>query len=93
MSTQVLDRPPVTDADGPLYTPPADPTTGLGGSRYHIGREWGGPGMFESDCPCHKAPCGLVDDPDEFCSEHGPVFAKTMRSRHHERDCPKSDFV
>lgn len=77
----------LTSPDGPLTPPPLINATKLGGSRYHVGRHWLGPGEFEASCPCHKAECGLVDDVDEFCSEHGPIFAKTMRTTHHERDC------
>lgn len=93
MSTKLLERPIVTNPDGPLFTPPDDPTVGFGGNRYHIGRSFLTAGPMEADCPCIKAPCGLVAELDEFCSEHGPVFAKTMRARHHERDCPLSEFA
>jgi len=85
-TTQLLERPAETDVSGPPVPPPLVDATKQGGARYHVGRSWDGPGPLEN-CPCHKAECGLVDDVDEFCTEHGPVFAQTMRARHHERDC------
>lgn len=57
----------------------------------HIGRRWVGH-QIEDDCPCGKAPCGLVDDKliDPDCVEHNPLNAKTIRQVHSEADCRTS---
>lgn len=54
----------------------------------HVGRSWNGT-RLEDDCPCGKAPCGLVDmalvSPE--CEQHGASF-RTMRQIHAPKDCP-----
>jgi hypothetical protein len=56
---------------------------------FHIGRSWFGTSR-ENDCPCGKAPCGLVDataiHPD--CDQHHIENARTMRQIHAAKDCP-----
>ena len=60
-------------------------------SEYHIGRSFVGT-RLEDDCPCPKAPCGLVimdglgGDPD--CPQHGLAASKTLRQIHRAEDCP-----
>lgn len=58
------------------------------GNDMHLGRSWGGSAL-EDDCPCLKAPCGLVlwSGIDRDCREHGEQFAKTMRQVHAEDNC------
>jgi len=57
--------------------------------RYHIGRSWKGT-KIEDDCPCPKAPCGLVDSDNisEECDQHPMWAAKTIRQGHRPEDCP-----
>lgn len=59
-------------------------------SDYHIGRAWVGHAI-EDDCPCGKAPCGLVleskRDPD--CEQH--KLTKTIRQGHAPEHCPARD--
>lgn len=56
---------------------------------FHIGRSWT-THPIEDECPCGKAPCGLVDDklisPD--CDQHTLGAAKTMRQMHPADACP-----
>lgn len=70
-------------------SPPSVPVTvrtGFGGNRFHFAKDFMD---RNADCPCVKAPCGMVDnEADELCTLHGSLFAGTMRSRHHETDCP-----
>ncbi len=55
---------------------------------YHMGRAWSGH-EIEDACPCRKEPCGLVGDgADPECPQHGPQFARTMRSGHYADECP-----
>jgi len=54
----------------------------------HIGRSFGGPGHLEEGCPCHKAPCGLVDGIDPECTEHPFARGKTIRVGHMPQECP-----
>jgi hypothetical protein len=53
----------------------------------HIGRSWNGHPL-EDECPCPKAPCGLVlgaeRSPD--CEQHDGT--RTIRQAHDEKDCP-----
>lgn len=53
----------------------------------HIGRSWTGH-VVEDECPCPKAPCGLVISgevhPD--CPQH--QANKTIRQGHAAEDCP-----
>ena len=55
----------------------------------HVGRSWVGH-QLEDDCPCPKAPCGLVDL--RFvavdCPQHALSATKTMRQSHFAADCP-----
>jgi len=55
----------------------------------HVGRSWAGHEL-EDDCPCPKAPCGLVsqDEAAEECSEHHWSAAKSMRQGHPANRCP-----
>jgi hypothetical protein len=52
---------------------------------FHIGRTWSGH-PIEDDCPCPKAPCGLVETRAPECDQH--TFTKTMRQGHPAADCP-----
>jgi hypothetical protein len=58
-----------------------------GGS--HIGRSWDGHGI-EDDCPCPKAPCGLVvqETVSEACDQHPLSACRTMRQSHRADQCP-----
>ena len=55
----------------------------------HVGRSFGGT-RLEDDCPCPKAPCGLVDhdNVDQNCEQHSWQAAKTMRQIHYAHQCP-----
>ena len=57
---------------------------------FHVGRAWEGLAPFEVDCPCGKAPCGLIDSSmiSERCDQHRMSAAKTMRQMHGAGDCP-----
>jgi len=58
-------------------------------AEWHIGRAWHGVAEIERDCPCTKAPCGLVvSDSNPNCEQHGLAFSKTIRQSHGEGDCP-----
>jgi len=54
----------------------------------HIGRSWTGT-RLEDDCPCPKAPCGLVirDQVDPNCAQHALTACKTIRQIHSAEDC------
>ena len=56
---------------------------------FHFGRSWWPGKWIEAECPCPKAPCGLVrgDEWAEECDQHNPEFFKTMREIHHEDRC------
>lgn len=60
-------------------------------NHWHIGRSFVGHPL-EDECPCGKAPCGLVDSeqihPD--CPQHPIGAAKTMRQMHVAANCPAS---
>lgn len=58
-----------------------------GGS--HIGRSWHGHGI-EDECPCPKAPCGLVvqDTVVEACDQHPWSACRTIRQSHRADECP-----
>lgn len=60
--------------------PPAD---------MHFGRSFAGHPL-EDECPCQKAPCGLVEfntiNPD--CDQHHWSRKKTMRQGHPAGRCP-----
>jgi hypothetical protein len=53
-----------------------------------MGRSWSGT-RLEDDCPCGKAPCGLVDSEqiDPECDQHSFGAAKTMRQMHEPNSC------
>ncbi|AER47475.1 hypothetical protein CL96_gp049 [Mycobacterium phage Firecracker] len=53
----------------------------------HIGRSWVGHAI-EDDCPCPKAPCGLVIANQAICEEHTLEGGKTMRQGHPDYSCP-----
>jgi hypothetical protein len=55
----------------------------------HIGRSFNGT-RLEDNCPCKKAPCGLViqDDIDSACTEHPAERAKSIRQSHRAEECP-----
>jgi hypothetical protein len=55
----------------------------------HIGRSWEDHPL-EDDCPCPKAPCGLVstDSVVPECQHHPGVRAKTIRQSHLATSCP-----
>jgi hypothetical protein len=57
---------------------------------YHVGRSWNGPGPCEENCPCEKAPCGLVSSKniDPACPQHSLKACKTMRCSHLAEQCP-----
>jgi hypothetical protein len=56
---------------------------------FHIGRSWSGHPL-EDECPCPKAPCGLVDvdRTDPACEHHPPERCKTVRQSHPASECP-----
>lgn len=58
--------------------------------RLHYGRSWSGTDL-EDDCPCGKAPCGLVDSllVDENCPQHAVGASKTIRQLHYNIFCPE----
>lgn len=58
----------------------------------HMGRSWSGH-RLEDNCPCPKAPCGLVIavQANPECEEHPWVRAKSIRQSHHKDDCPGAD--
>jgi hypothetical protein len=53
----------------------------------HIGRSFSGHHL-EDDCPCVKAPCGLVSEWVPECPQHAPEASKTIRQSHPEFLCP-----
>lgn len=56
----------------------------------HMGRSFAGTPL-EDNCPCPKAPCGLVDIENVHpeCGEHPYYRAKTMRQGHRADQCPQ----
>lgn len=56
----------------------------------HWSRHFDGPGHLEYQCPCPKAPCGMVarDNFDPECDQHNPEACKTTRSAHWPENCP-----
>lgn len=54
----------------------------------HIGRSWT-THEIEDNCPCPKAPCGLVvqDEVTEACREHHWSAAKSIRQSHPADRC------
>jgi hypothetical protein len=59
--------------------------------KMHIGRSWTGH-RLEDECPCPKAPCGLVEIEffgDNGCKEHDVSEAKTIRQMHPDYKCPE----
>jgi hypothetical protein len=59
---------------------------------YHVGRSWTGHDI-EDNCPCPKAPCGLVDVQNvaDECEHHPVLRAKSMRQGHPAEDCPTKE--
>ncbi len=59
------------------------------GWHWHIGRSWVGSSL-EDNCPCGKAPCGLVDSAlvSPECEQHALGAARTMRQMHQVELCP-----
>jgi len=55
----------------------------------HVGRAWTGT-RIEDECPCPKAPCGLVDtsQTDPACEHHPVVRGKSIRQGHPADECP-----
>lgn len=55
----------------------------------HISRSFNDTHL-EDNCPCKKAPCGLVDNTgvNKDCPEHAVERTKTMRQIHTAADCP-----
>ncbi|MFJ5638686.1 hypothetical protein [Streptomyces sp. NPDC093223] len=64
-----------------LGTPSRPVVTG----NHHFGRSWTGHAI-EDNCPCAKAPCGLVAQPSDECTEHRPT--KSTRQSHPADACP-----
>jgi len=60
--------------------------------RFHYGRAWSGTAI-EDDCPCGKAPCGLVDSSrvHPTCPQHAIGAAKTIRQMHYADQCGGPD--
>lgn len=58
----------------------------------HIGRSFNGT-RLEDNCPCPKAPCGLViqDEIDPACTEHPGERAKSIRQSHRADECPATE--
>jgi hypothetical protein len=54
---------------------------------WHIGRCWNG-SRVEDECPCPKAPCGLVvqGQIDPNCEQH--KLTQTIRQSHPPDKCP-----
>lgn len=55
---------------------------------HHFGRAWAGHAI-EDNCPCTKAPCGLVAETSPECTEHGTT--KSTRQSHPADACPGPD--
>lgn len=55
----------------------------------HIGRSWDGHDL-EDECPCPKAPCGLVvqETAAQECDEHPLSARRTIRQSHRADQCP-----
>lgn len=56
---------------------------------HHIGRSWDGHAI-EDECPCPKAPCGLVvqETASEECDQHPLSAGRTIRQGHPAGQCP-----
>jgi hypothetical protein len=54
-----------------------------------MGRSWNGSAL-EDECPCPKAPCGLVmvEEALADCPQHSLTAAKSMRQIHPAYACP-----
>jgi hypothetical protein len=59
-----------------------------------MGRSWS-THLIEDECPCPKAPCGLVvqDTALDTCPEHATQEARTMRQGHPSEHCPGTDLI
>lgn len=55
----------------------------------HVGRSWWPAHPIEDECPCPKAPCGLVPiaSADPSCDQHAPARAKSLRELHAAAHC------
>lgn len=55
--------------------------------RMHVGRSWSGH-WVEDECPCPKAPCGLIvmSTASPECEQHDGT--RTIRQSHFENECP-----
>jgi hypothetical protein len=58
--------------------------------RFHVGRSWEGH-RLEDACVCAKAPCGLIENEDPECDQHGIAANKTLRQIHRADQCPGPD--
>lgn len=56
----------------------------------HWSRHFDGPGHLEYQCPCPKAPCGMVayGEYSSDCDQHPFEHARTTRSSHPAEQCP-----
>ena len=54
----------------------------------HIGRSWPPASPIEDNCPCPKAPCGLVIAGSAICDQHHYRNGRTMRQIHYPDNCP-----
>ncbi|MGW3847152.1 hypothetical protein [Streptomyces fagopyri] len=72
-----------------LLPPAADaPSQPVMTGQHHFGRAWTGHDI-EDNCPCTKAPCGLVAEPSAECTEH--TGTKSTRQSHPADACPGPD--
>lgn len=77
------DLDPLDDYLTAFATPSPTVVTGM-----HVGRSWRG-NLLERDCPCEKAPCGLIKSESAVaCPEHSVVAMKTIRQAHRAEACP-----
>ncbi|GAA0720101.1 hypothetical protein Drose_06370 [Dactylosporangium roseum] len=87
VADRILTGQPVTDPrQGDPMPDPHFPAETPNPGAYHVGRSWTGT-TLENNCPCPKAPCGLVDRAHPpACEQHG--HTKTIRQSHRAEDCP-----
>lgn len=59
----------------------------------HVGRAFDNT-LIEDNCPCGKAPCGLVDTTliDPECIHHPWTSGKTIRQAHQPEYCKGKDL-
>lgn len=60
----------------------------------HLGRSFNGT-RLEDNCPCKKAPCGLViqDEINPACTEHPNERLKSIRQSHRADKCSATETV